>query len=90
MLNELPALFGQAVIPSENRLGRSGAQANNNFRPDQRHLGFEPRAACARFRSARLLVNPAFPPLFELEMFNGVGEVHRRSIDARVLQGAIQ
>jgi len=87
---KLPALFGHSMARPENRLRGSSPETNDDFGPDHREFGFEPGPACHRFQRAWFLVDPTLPALFELEVFDGVGNKDERSVDPGVLQCAIE
>jgi hypothetical protein len=90
MFHEAAPFFGESIGGSEDRLSRRCAEAHDNVRRDQRSFRFEPRPAGFRFRRIRLLVNPAFPSLFELEVLDCVCNVYRRAVNSGVFKGAVE
>src|SRR5580692_9492429 len=90
MLHELPAVLGHSIVGSKNRLRRGSAETHQNLRADRSELSLKPRPACLGFGCTRLLVDTPLPALFELKVFDGVGDVDRRSIDPGFLQRAVE
>jgi len=90
MFHKQPALFGQTIVGSENRLRGSRAETDNDFGLDCGKFRFKPRPARLDFGSARFLVNPALAALFELKMFDGVGYINDRPVNTSLLQRAIE
>src|SRR5260370_15275424 len=68
--------------------GRS--QAHDDLGLDPCELSFQPWAACGDFGVCRLLVNAPLAALFEFKMFDGVRNVHIRTVNARVFERAVQ
>lgn len=80
--NELAALFSDAKLWTEQSLSCGGAKRDNHLRLDERDLGFEPGTASRNFRGVRFFVDAAFATRFPLEMFDDIGDVSLRTINA--------
>jgi hypothetical protein len=68
---------------AEQRLRRSGAEADQDSGRDDLDFGLEPRIAGLSLSPARLLVNAALAARDPFEMLHGVGEVRVRPCDVR-------
>lgn len=90
MAHKLPALFGQAIGWTEDRLDGGGAEAHNNFWFDELYFGFEPGPARFDLRHSRLFVETAFAAFLKLEMLDGVSEVDFLAINPGVGKRTIQ
>ena len=74
------------MLFADYRVGGGGSQADDDLRVYERELGVQPRMARDNFRFRWLLVNTPLSPLFEFEVFDGVGDVNIRTVDAGVFK----
>lgn len=84
------ALFGDAKLWAEQRLGRSRTERHDHVRFDNRELGFEPGAAGSDLGGVGFLVNAAFAARFPFEVFDNIGDVSLFAFDACFPQRAIK
>ena len=90
MVREFSVILGKPISRTQQRLSRRCAQAHDDPRLDQRNLGLEPRTARVDLRRIRFLMDPAFAPFLEFEVFDDVRDVYRSSVDAGLTQRAIK
>jgi hypothetical protein len=86
----LAALPGDFEFGPKQSLGGSGSEANDHLGFDQTDFGFEPGTAGSDFASIRLFVNATFAARFPFEMFDYVGDVSLRAIDAGFDQSIVK
>src|SRR5688572_32919314 len=86
----LAALLGDLELVAEHRLGRRRAQGDDHVRANDFDLGLEPRFTCRDLPRARLGVNAPLAALFELEVFDGVGDVDFAAVDADFFQDLVE
>src|SRR5205085_5829971 len=89
-LQNFAALASNAKLRSEDRLRRRRAHANEQARPNDSELRFEPGPARSDLARVRLLVDAALATRFPFEMLHRVGDVNLRPIDPRFLERAIE
>ena len=77
-------------IAAQQRLGGSGAQANDYFRMERCYFSVEPWPAGGDFRGVRFFVHPAFPVGFPFEVLYSVGEVNFPAVNACFRQSLVQ
>src|SRR5690606_33645276 len=82
----LPALAGEAEARSEQRLRRHRAQRDDDVRGDPVELGSQPGPAGRLLGGVGALVQPALAARLELEVLDGVRQVKRLRIQARLDQ----
>lgn len=88
--HEFAAMLRDAEVPAEERLGRGGAEANDDFRPERGDFGIEPRPARGGLGAVWLFVNAPLAARLPFEVFDGIGDVGFFTIDPRFLQSAVQ
>ena len=87
---KFPVVLAEPISRTQQGLCRRCTQAHDDSRLDQRDLGLEPRTARVDLRCVRFLMDSAFAPFLEFEVFDDVGDVYGGSVDAGVAQGAIE
>ena len=80
--NELSPLFSYTKLRTEQCLGCGGAEGHNHLWLDERYFGLEPGTARRDFLSVGFFVDAAFATWFSLKMFDHIGDVSLRAIDA--------
>ena len=83
-------VFGDAEGRTEEGLRGGGSQADDQAGPNGLHFGVQPGAAGGDFAGAGLLMNAALAARFPLEVLDGVGDISRVTIDAGLLQAAVE
>jgi hypothetical protein len=86
----LSAVLCQSKLRSEQTLGRSGTQADNELGMNGGNLRFQPWAAGRYFKRVWFLMQPNLAARLPFEMLHSVGDVHLRSIDPRGLEALIK
>jgi len=71
-LQKLAAMLGDPEIAAEQRLGRSGAQADDNLRLQEGDFRIKPRAAGGNLSGIALFVDAALAAGFPLRVFHGM------------------
>jgi hypothetical protein len=84
------ALFRYAKFWAEQGLSGGGAEHDDYLRLDERDLSLEPGTASRNFLRVRFFVNAAFAARLLLKMFDNIGDVSLRAIDAGFFQSAVE
>src|SRR6266498_2675518 len=84
------ALAGDAEAPSEQSLGRRGAEAHEDVGLDDGELGVEPRPARRDLRPRRLRMDPALAARLPLEVLDHVRHVGECPVDARLAERLVE
>jgi len=71
----LSALFADSEFWIQQRLSRSGAEANDDFGFNQTNLSLKPRPASGNFSGVRFFMNASLAARFPFEMLDDVGDV---------------
>src|SRR4051794_35297269 len=90
MFHDLPALTCHTISRTKDRLRCRGPKTNQNLGTDDCEFLFKPRPAGPDFPCARLLVNPALPALFELEMLPPIRHKCIGTVNPRFPQSPIK
>jgi hypothetical protein len=88
--DQLPALTGHAEGGAQQRLGRRGAEADDELRLQRDELRLEPGAAGPDLVGLWLLVDPALPSQLETEMLDDVRQVYGFAVDTGFVERFIQ
>ena len=83
-------VVGHAKGFPHQRLRRRGTKGDDDGWSDDRQFCFEPRPARGDFTGIGLLVEASFPLGLPFEMFNGIGHVNRRTLDACLSQREVE
>src|ERR1700674_224869 len=87
---DLAAIAGHPKRWTENRLRRRRAETNEQLRPNEPQLRFEPGPARGNFARIGFLVDAALPARFPLKMLHRVRDVNLGAIDPRFFERAIE
>src|SRR6266436_257763 len=88
--DKFAALFGDAKFWAEQGLRCRGAKSDNYFWFDYSDFSLEPGTTSRDFAGVGFLMNATFAPWFPFEMFDDIGDVSLRAIDARLDEGIIK
>jgi hypothetical protein len=89
--DRLAPVLGDTELFSKQCLRGGSPQRHNNSRLHQTDLLLKPRIACTHLARARLLVQPASSlDDDELEMLDGIGDVHAAAVDPCLFQPGVQ
>ena len=89
-IDPLAALLGDAEVRAQEALGGSGAQADEYLRLQRLQFGVEPGLAGGDFAGAGFLVDAAFAARLPFKMFDSIGDVNFRAIEAGGGEGLVQ
>src|SRR5205823_778750 len=90
VVNRLAAMLRDAEGVAHDGLAGGGAEHHNHVGLDHLDLGLEPGLARGDLTRAGLGMNAALSARLELEMFDGVGDVNFRAIDADSIKRLIE
>jgi hypothetical protein len=90
VLDRFAVVLREPEGASENPLSRGCAQAYNDLGLYGLDLRLEPRPTRFDFRGTGLLMNAPLAALFELEMFDDVGDIDISSRNAGLFESAVQ
>src|SRR6266550_875751 len=88
--NKRRALRAHAKFGTEDRLGSSGTEADDDAWLDDVDFCLQPWAARSDLRGVRLLVDALFSARLPLEVLHHIRHVNLRAVDARLVERAIE